>query len=90
MFGVLGIVLGPVLFAIAGAILDWRRFVAAVFAGRLVRFLGEAYLAVRLGDRAAETLREHDPWIAGAFAAAVVLYLLLRRFGQRRNIPLPK
>jgi membrane protein DedA with SNARE-associated domain len=70
---------------VAGMVrMDWRRFVTAVFAGRLIRFLGEAYLAVKLGDRAAETLKEHSPSIAGALAAAVVLYLLLRRFVQRR------
>ena len=59
---------------VAGVVrMDWRRFVAAVFAGRFIRFLGEAYLAVKLGDRAAETLKEHYPSIAGALAAAVVL-----------------
>ena len=69
---------------VAGVVrMDWRRFVATVFAGRLIRFLGEAYLAVKLGDRAAETLKEHYPAIAGALAAAVVLFLLLRRFVQR-------
>jgi membrane protein YqaA with SNARE-associated domain len=70
---------------VAGVVrMDWRRFVATVFAGRLIRFLGEAYLAVKLGDRAAETLRQHYPSIAGALAAAVVLYFLLRRFVQLR------
>jgi membrane protein YqaA with SNARE-associated domain len=71
---------------VAGVVgMDWRRFAAAVFAGRLVRFLGEAYLAVKLGDRAAETLTEHYPSIAGALAAAVLVYLLLRRFGRGRR-----
>jgi len=60
-------------------------FTAAVFAGRLVRFLGEGYLAVKLGDRAAETLTEHYPSIAGALAAAVLVYLLLRRFVHSRR-----
>ena len=70
---------------VAGAVrMDWRRFVATLFAGRLIRFLGEAYLAVKLGDRTAETLRQHYPSIAGALAAAVVLYFLMRRFVQRR------
>jgi membrane protein YqaA with SNARE-associated domain len=69
---------------VAGVVrMDWRRFVVAAFAGRLIRFLGEAYLAVKLGDRAAETLKEHYPSIAGALAAAVVLVLLVRRFVQR-------
>jgi membrane protein DedA with SNARE-associated domain len=63
--------------------MDWRRFVAAVFGGRLIRFLGEAYLAVKLGDRAAEILQEHYPSIVGALAATVVLFLLLRGFVQR-------
>jgi hypothetical protein len=57
--------------------------VATVSVGRLIRFLGEAYLAVKLGDRALETLKEHYPSIAGALAAVVVLFLLLRRFVQR-------
>jgi membrane protein YqaA with SNARE-associated domain len=66
---------------VAGVVrMDWRRFLGAVFAGRLIRFLGEAYLAVRLGDSAAETLKNHYPAIAGALFAGVVLYLLLRRF----------
>src|SRR4051812_20614701 len=73
------------LFVLAAGVarMDWRRFVAAVFAGRVIRFLGEAYLAVKLGDRAAETLKEHYSLIAGALVAAVVLFLLLRRFVQR-------
>ena len=69
---------------VAGVVrMDWRRFVAAAFAGRLIRFLGEAYIAVKLGDQAAETIEEHYPAIAGILAAAVVLFLLLRRFSQR-------
>jgi membrane protein YqaA with SNARE-associated domain len=69
---------------VAGVVrMDWRRFVAAVFAGRLVRFLGEAYLAVKLGDRAAETLKDHYPTIAVVLASAVFLYLLLRRLVSR-------
>jgi membrane protein YqaA with SNARE-associated domain len=70
---------------VAGVVrMDWRRFLAAVFAGRLVRFLGEAYLAVRLGDRAVDTLKEHYPTIAVALAAGVVLFLLARRLVSRR------
>jgi membrane protein YqaA with SNARE-associated domain len=69
---------------VAGVVrMDWRRFVVAVFLGRLVRFLGEAYLAVKLGDRAADTLKDHYPSIAVSLAAAVVLFLLLRRFVGR-------
>jgi membrane protein YqaA with SNARE-associated domain len=68
---------------VAGVVrMDWRRFATAAFAGRLIRFLGEAYLAVRLGDRAEEVLSAHYPAIAAALAVAVVVALLLRR---RRN-----
>jgi membrane protein YqaA with SNARE-associated domain len=57
---------------VAGVVrMDWRRFLAAVFVGRLIRFLGEAYLAVRLGDQAAETLKDYYP---------VVVILVVRRF----------
>lgn len=69
---------------VAGVVrMDWRRFLGAVFVGRLIRFLGEAYLAVKLGDRAAETLKDHYPAIAVTLAAAVVLFLLFRRFVSR-------
>lgn len=71
---------------VAGVVrMDRRRFVAAAFAGRLIRFLAEAYFAVKLGDRAAETLKAHYASIAGALAATVVLVLLLRRFVRPRN-----
>jgi len=71
---------------VAGIVrMDWRRFLVAVFVGRLMRFLGEAYLAVKLGDRAADTLKDHYPAIAGVLFATVVLFLLLRRFARRRQ-----
>jgi membrane protein YqaA with SNARE-associated domain len=66
---------------VAGVVrMDWRRFLAAVFVGRLIRFLGEAYLAVRLGDQAAETLKDYYPEIAAALALTVVVILVVRRF----------
>jgi len=69
---------------VAGVVrMDWRRFVAAVFVGRLVRFAGEAYLAVKLGDRAADTLKDHYPMIAVTLTAAVLVYLVVRRLVSR-------
>jgi membrane protein YqaA with SNARE-associated domain len=69
---------------VAGVVrMDWRRFLGAVFLGRLIRFLGEAYLAVKLGERAADTLKDHYPAIAGALFAAVILFLLLRKLTSR-------
>ncbi len=68
---------------VAGAVrMDWRRFVAAVFFGRFVRYLGEAYLAVRLGDRAFGALREHYLTIGIALAATVVVFLVGRRLAS--------
>lgn len=70
---------------VAGIVrMDWRRFAGAVFAARVARFAGEGYLAVRLGDRAAETLREHYPTIALVLAVAVVAYVVGRRMLRRR------
>lgn len=72
---------------VAGVVrMDWRRFVAAVFFGRLVRYLGEAYLAVRLGDQAMATLQQHYPTIALALAVGVVVFLLGRRL-MRKSAP---
>ncbi len=69
---------------VAGAVrMDWRRFVGAVFVGRLIRFLGEAYLAVRLGDQAMEKLKEHYPVIGLVLVAAVVLFFLVRHVAGR-------
>jgi membrane protein YqaA with SNARE-associated domain len=72
---------------VAGVVrMDWRRFLGAVFAGRLVRFLGEAYLAVRLGDRAAEVLRSHYPTIGVALVALLVVFVVGRRFLAGRAV----
>jgi membrane protein YqaA with SNARE-associated domain len=77
---------------VAGVVrMDWRRFTAAVFVGRFVRFLGDGYVAVKLGDGAAATIRTHYPSIAGALAAAALAYVLFRRFvhGRRPNTGRP-
>jgi membrane protein YqaA with SNARE-associated domain len=65
---------------VAGVVrMDLWRFAGAVFFGRAIRFFGESYLAVKLGDRAAATLKDHYATIGIALAAAVVAYLVLRR-----------
>ena len=60
------------------------RFVAAVFAGRMIRFGGEAYLAVRLGDQALETLQRYYPLVGAVLAGAVVVYLVVKWLRRRR------
>lgn len=73
---------------VAGIVgMSWTRFAGAIFVGRMIRFAGEAYLAVRLGDRAVETLRDHYPAIGAALALAVVLYLAVKWIRKRRRLP---
>ncbi|MFQ5792338.1 MAG: YqaA family protein [Acidobacteriota bacterium] len=68
----------------AGAIqMPMRRFVIAVLGGRLVRYLGEGYLSVRLGDQAVEVLKAHYGTIALVLLTVVVLVILSRRLRQR-------
>lgn len=59
--------------------MDARRFVAAVFAGRLIRYGALGWLAARFGDRAGELLEEHSATIGLALVAAVLLVVLARR-----------
>ena len=73
---------------VAGIVgMSWTRFAGAIFVGRMIRFTGEAYLAVRLGDRAVETLQEHYPTIGATLALAVVLYLAVKWIRKRRRLP---
>ena len=62
------------------------RFVMAVFGGRLIRYGGEAYLAVRLGDQALATLQSHYPTIGGVLAVGVAAYLGIRWLRKRRAV----
>jgi membrane protein YqaA with SNARE-associated domain len=73
---------------VAGIVgMSWTRFAAAIFVGRMIRFSGEAYLAVRLGDRAVETLQAHYPTVGGTLALAVILYLAVKWVRKRRRLP---
>jgi membrane protein DedA with SNARE-associated domain len=65
--------------------MSWQRFVAAVFAGRLIRFGGEAYLAVRLGEQALETLQQYYPLVGVVLGVGVVLYLVVKWLRRRRD-----
>lgn len=66
--------------------MSWPRFVTAVFAGRMIRFSGEAYLAVRLGDQALETLQRQYPTIGAVLVFAVALYFAVRWLRHRRAL----
>jgi membrane protein YqaA with SNARE-associated domain len=65
--------------------MPWQRFVTVVFLARLGRYLAEAYLAVRLGGRAADAIREHSPLLALLLVGLVAGALLIRRFSLARQ-----
>ena len=60
------------------------RFMIAIVAGRLFRFLLEGYLAVRYGAEAKAILAKYYPWIALAMAITVVLFVVLRKLAKRQ------
>lgn len=60
------------------------RFMIAIVAGRLFRFLLEGYLAVRYGAEAKAILAKYYPWIALAMAISVVLFMVLRKLVKRQ------
>jgi len=75
-----------VLMAGAAAVAPWR-FALAVILGRGTRYFGQAYLAVRYGERGLELVRQHGVTIAVVLAAITLAagagYLAIRR--QRPN-----
>ena len=62
------------------------RFIVAVFTGRMIRFTGEAYLAVRVGDQALDTLQQNYPVVGAVLMSAVALYLVVKWLQRRRTI----
>lgn len=75
-----------VLMAGAAAVAPWR-FALAVILGRGTRYFGQAYLAMRYGERGLELVRQHGVTIAVVLAAITLAagagYLAIRR--QRPN-----
>ena len=69
--------------------MDAKRFVAAVFAGRLVRYGAEGGLAARFGDRAGQLLEDHAATIGLVLVATVLAVLLARRLAVRRDAAAP-
>jgi membrane protein YqaA with SNARE-associated domain len=62
------------------------RFMIAVIVGRAFRFLLEGYFAVRYGAEAKVLLARYYPWIGLAFAAGVVLFVILRKLIKRSAV----
>jgi len=63
-------------------------FMAAIFAGRLLRCAILAFLTIRFGEDVRTALRDHLGAIAALAGVAVVLYFLIRYLRSRRNAAL--
>jgi membrane protein YqaA with SNARE-associated domain len=85
------------LFALAAAVTEMSlsHFVTAIFFGRTIRFLVLGILVVKFGPGIVHTLRiffsHHFHWVLIASAAALIIWLLIRRARSRaaaeREIP---
>jgi membrane protein DedA with SNARE-associated domain len=64
---------------------SWAKFVAVIVVARVIRYFGEAYLGLHLGDHAEAFLRR-NAWslLGAAMAMATGIYLAIR-FGDRRG-----
>ncbi len=73
------------IFVLGAAVFEmrFRDFVAAMFAGRFVRFLTLALLTLWFGpqivDLMGTVVRRHFAWLLGAVAGALLVWLLMRR-----------
>jgi membrane protein YqaA with SNARE-associated domain len=78
------------IFVLGAAVFEmrFRDFLAAIFAGRFVRFMVLALLTLWFGPRIVELtgtlVREHFLWLLGAVAGGVLVWLLMRRSKKRR------
>ena len=81
------------IFVLGAAVFEmrFRDFLAAVFAGRFVRFLVLALLTLWFGPQIVglmgTVVRQHFSWLLGAIAGGVLVWLLMRR-GRRRRAAL--
>jgi membrane protein YqaA with SNARE-associated domain len=79
------------LFVLGAAVFEmrFRDFLAAVFAGRFVRFMVLALLTLWFGPRIVELtgtlVRQHFSWLLGAVAIGVLVWLLMRRSKRRKG-----
>jgi len=83
-------------FVLGAAVFEmrFRDFVAAMFAGRFVRFLVLSLLTLWFGPQIVELMgtvvRQHLGWLLGAVAGGVLVWLLMRRSKRRRTASLEK
>jgi membrane protein YqaA with SNARE-associated domain len=80
------------LFVLGAAVFEmrFRDFVAAMFAGRFVRFLVLSLLTLWFGPQIVELMgtvvRQHLGWLLGAIAGGVLVWLLMRRSKRRKGL----
>jgi membrane protein YqaA with SNARE-associated domain len=80
------------IFVLAAAVFEmkFRDFLAAIFAGRFVRFLAEGLLVLYFGPQMMELLgkifRRHFYWVAGMVVAGVLVWLVLRRRRKQSDL----
>ena len=78
------------IFVLGAAVFEmkFRDFMAAIFAGRFVRFLTLALLTLWFGPQIVGVMgvvfRRHFSWVLGAIAGGLLVWLLMRR-GRRRR-----
>jgi membrane protein YqaA with SNARE-associated domain len=78
------------IFVLGAAVFEmrFRDFLAAVFAGRFVRFLVLALLTLWFGPQIVglmgTVVRQHFSWLLGAVAGGVLVWLLMRRNKRHR------
>ena len=78
------------IFVLGAAVFEmrFRDFLAAIFAGRFVRFLVLSLLTLWFGPQIVGVMgtvvRQHLSWLLGAVAGGVLVWLLMRRSKRRR------
>jgi membrane protein YqaA with SNARE-associated domain len=79
-------------FVLGAAVFEmrFRDFVAAVFAGRCVRFMVLSLLTLWFGPEIVEltgkVFRHHFYWVLGVILAGVIVWLVVRRRGKARKL----
>jgi membrane protein YqaA with SNARE-associated domain len=78
------------IFVLGAAVFEmpFRDFLAAIFAGRFVRFMTLALLTLWFGPRIVGLMgvlvRQHFSWLLGAVAGGVLVWLVMRRSRKRK------